>query len=334
MRRDSGTPPGHVATMLRMFGRLPVLLAAVVAMGATGAYSAPASAGARHRTHHGHGGAIRAVFKPMRSAVRGHHQRTYARNHPFRGATRHAATVHRDVVPLANTTWDNPKVSPAVKDAIQAAARESGVDPNLLTTIAWRESRFDPDAGNRHSSAQGLLQFTTGTWLQAVRSYGAQHDLGGYAAAIQRDKSGVLVVPEKGVRAAILRLRNDPVLSAKLAADSMSQGCAAIQDRLGRNVRPADLYLLHVLGPTGAERFLTAVARHPSEPSTKVVSYDVMRNAGLLARDGRPMTVGNTYAAASAMLNAQRVRSEPPAPAMKAGNDAAPVAAIQVSAAP
>ena len=242
--------------------------------------------------------------------------------------------MHRDVVPLANTTWDNPQVSPAVKDAIQTAARESGIDPNLLTAIAWRESRFDPGAGNRHSSAQGLLQFTTGTWLQAVRNYGAQHDLGGYAAAIKRDKSGALVVPEKGVMAAILRLRNDPVLSAKLAADSMTQGRATIQGRLGRNVKPTDLYLMHVLGPTGAERFLTAVARHPSESSTKVVSYDVMRNAGLLARDGRTMTVGNTYAAASAMLNAQRARSEPPAPAMMPANDAAAATAIQVSAVP
>ena len=235
--------------------------------------------------------------------------------------------MHKDAVPLANAAWDNPHISPAVMDAIQAAARESGVDPQLLITIAWRESRFDPNARSRLSSAKGLLQFTTETWLQVVRQYGSQHNVGGYAAAIRRDHSGELVVPGKNVRAAILRLRADPVLSTKLAAQNLSQQRAAMQDRLGRNVTPADLYLFHVLGPTGSARFLTAVAKHPSESSVAVASYDIIRNAGLLARDGRPMTVANTYAAASAMLEAQRSRSAPaPAPAPALAPAAAPPA--------
>ena len=333
MRRNSGGPPSRVALLLHRFGRLSLALTAVAATSAVSSQSAPAFAASRHTAHHGHAGVARTVSKPVRHAARGHHKRLQAHAHPARSTVRYVGAMHRDIVPLANTTWDDPQIPPAVMQAIETAARESGVDPHLLIAIAWRESRFDPNARNRHSSAKGLLQFTTGTWLQVVRDFGSQHDVGGYAAAIQRDQSGALVVPVKGVRAAILRMRSDPVLSAKLAAHNMSQQRAAMQDRLGRSVAPADFYLLHVLGPTGSARFLTAVAKRPSESSVEVASYDVLRNAGLLARDGRPMTVGNTYAAAGAMLDAQHARPQPATLAAKAGGNQEP-AAIQVSAAP
>lgn len=242
--------------------------------------------------------------------------------------------MHRDVVPLANTTWDNPEVPPAILDAIQSAARESGVDPHLLAAIAWRESRFDPNARNQQSSAKGLLQFTTGTWLQMVRDYGSQHDVAAYAAAIHADRSGDLVGSEQAMRDAILQLRNDPILSAKLAAENMMRQRALMQAQLKRRVRPADLYLIHVLGPTGAARFLTAVARHPTASSLDVASLTVMRNAGLLARDGKPLSVANTYAATQKMLNAQHTHSAPLLAVAKTTDSAVPAIPIQVSEAP
>ena len=224
------------------------------------------------------------------------------------GPVRSASAVHRGVVPLANTTWDDPAMPPVIRDAIQTAARESGVDPHLLTAIAWRESRFDPNALNRQSSAMGLLQFTSGTWLRAVRDYGSEHDVADYAAAIHTSRSGDLVMPEQ-VKSAILDLRSNPILSAKLAADSMKRERAVMEARLRRPVTSADLYLMHVLGPAGAMRFLEALAKQPRESSLKVASLKVMRNAGLLAQDGRPLTVANTYAAAKTMLDSQQRHS-------------------------
>ncbi len=256
------------------------------------------------------------------------------------GDARSADAVHRDAVPLANTTWDNPEVPPAVLDAIQSAAREFGVDPHLLAAIAWRESRFDPNARSQQSSAKGLLQFTTGTWLQMVRDYGSRHDVADYAAAIHTTRSGDLVVSEQQMRDAILQLRNDPILSAKLAAENMMRQRAVMQTQLKRRMRPADLYLIHVLGPTGAARFLTAVAKHPTQSSLDVASLTVMRNAGLLARDGKPLTVANTYAATQKMLNAQHTHSAPMLSAAKAADNPAPAPApvlatpIQVSETP
>lgn len=221
-----------------------------------------------------------------------------------------ASAMHRGLVPLANTTWDDPAVAPAILDAIQTAARESGVDPHLLAAIAWRESRFDPDARNHQSSARGLLQFTSGTWLQVIRDYGSEHDVADYAAAIHTSRSGDLVVPDQ-IRSAILQIRSNPVLSAKLAADNMRRERVAMEAQLGRRVTSADLYLMHVLGPTGALRFLEALAKRPGESSLKVASLKVMRNAGLLAQDGHPLTVANTYVAATRMLDAQHVHSAP-----------------------
>jgi hypothetical protein len=244
---------------------------------------------------------------------------------PRTGAVRNASMVHRGVVPLANTTWDDPAVPPAILDAIQTAAHETGIDPHLLAAIAWRESRFDPNARNQQSSAKGLLQFTSGTWLQAVRDYGSEHDVADYAAAIRTSRSGDLVVPDQ-MRSAILQLRSNPVLSAKLAADSMKRERLAMEARLGRSVTSADLYLMHVLGPTGAMRFLEALAKQPNESSLKVASLKVMRNAGLLAQDSRPLTVANTYAAAKTMLDAQHVHSAPLLATAKVGDTATPAA--------
>lgn len=328
-------PPRHAANPWTKIGRLSFMLGVYAALGTVGVPLA-ASAAARHPAHAGHGKAALATASGH-GARPGHGSRAHSASHAahaaahwrtrFAGAgrpahggrfaklghaspVRSAGAVHRDVVPLANTTWDNPTMPPAVLDAIQTAARASGVDPHLLVALAWRESRFNPDARNNQSSAKGLLQFTSGTWLRAVRDYGSEHDVANYAAAIRTSRSGDIVVPDR-MRSAILRLRNNPALSANLAADSMQRGRVAMEARLGRRVTSTDLYLMHVLGPTGAMRFLTALAQQPEESSLKVASFKVMRNAGLLAQDGRPLTVASTYAAAGTMLDSQHVHSAP-----------------------
>lgn len=281
------------------------------------AHPATHTAAAKHRSRHARIAGVSRAAHPGRVAGLGHAVSRRA------GAVRVANAVHRDIVPLANTTWDDPAVPPAILDAIQTAARESGIDPHLLAAIAWRESRFDPEARNQQSSAKGLLQFTSGTWLRVVRDYGSAHDAADYAAAIHTSRSGDLVVSDS-MRSAILQLRSNPTLSAKLAAQNMQRQRGVMEAQLGRPVTSADLYLLHVLGPTGSMRFLTALARRPSDSSLKVASFKVMRNAGLLAQDGRPLTVANTYAAAETMLTAQHTRSAPLLAAVRTEGASAP----------
>ncbi|MDQ2801541.1 MAG: lytic transglycosylase domain-containing protein [Pseudomonadota bacterium] len=310
------------------------MLTAVTAASVMAVSSHVAQASLGKTPHRGHA-QVAAVVSKQAHLTRPAHARTpRARSAWARAHAPAPALVHRDVVPLVNTTWDHPAVSPAVLGAIRKAARDTGIDPNLLMAIAWRESRFDPQARNRHSSANGLLQFTSGTWLQTVHEFGAQHGAAAYAAAIHKERFGELTVHGQHMRAVILRLRSDPLLSATLAAESMGRQRAAMQTWLGRSATSADLYLLHVLGPSGAARFLTALAQHPSVASLEVASRTTLRNAGLLARDGRPMTVGSTYAAVRVMLDAQRAHAEPLIAAADGKADASRPALVEVSEAP
>lgn len=315
----AASPPPRRPRRLRLVLTAAIAAASVLALPSDPALAA--SGKTQHRAGRAHVAAI-AASRHVRSArlahAPTHAKHTRARTargridaRPAAVAAPATAAVHTDVVPLMNTTWDHPAPSPVVLGAIRAAARDKGVDPNLLMALAWRESRFDPRARNRRSSANGLLQFTSGTWLQTVHDFGARHGAEAYAAAIQRQRSGGLTVRDRRLRSEILRLRGDPVLSAALAAEAMARRRDAMQAQLGRSVAPADLYLLHVLGPSGSARFLATVGRRPSASSLEVADRKTLRNAGLLARDGRPMTVANTYAAVQVMLDAQRAHSGP-----------------------
>ena len=218
---------------------------------------------------------------------------------------------HGKATPLVNAVWDNPVLPPSVLGAILDAAGHSDIAPDLLLALAWRESRFTPEARSTLSSAAGLLQFTSGTWLQAVHQFGPQHGLAEYAAAIHKEPSGDYIVQGQYSQEAVLALRNDPILSASMAGEVLRQSRTTMQASMGRSMRPADLYLTYVLGPAGTARFLTALRQSPSAPVRSVASRRVLRNGGLLALNGHPLSVQSTYDAIRAMLDDHHARFEP-----------------------
>jgi len=179
--------------------------------------------------------------------------------------------------------------------AIRVAERKAKADPAVLMGIAWQESRFDPLARNKQSSARGLLQFTAVTWLTVIRDFGARHGLARYAAAIKTGQDGSLTVEPHALRRKILALRDNPELAAIMAAERLAQERGVLEERLGRPAKPADLYVLHLLGPTGAREFLTELARNPDKPSVDVVRQVATPNRGLFVRDGHVLTVADTY---------------------------------------
>jgi hypothetical protein len=139
--------------------------------------------------------------------------------------------------------------NPAITQAITSAAQRHGVDPNAMIMIAGLESRFDPMAQNPKSSAAGLFQFIDKTADQ----YGLQN-------------------------------RYDPVESADAAARLMRDNQTALQRSLGRAPTPAELYLAHQQGATGAARLL----QNPDKPAVDVVG----RNAVMLNGGSEDMTAG------------------------------------------
>lgn len=144
------------------------------------------------------------------------------------------------------------KVAAHIRDAAQA----TGVPFEFLLAQANQESRLNPNATSRRSSAMGLFQFTSGTWLEMVKTHGAEHGLDKYADAITKGADGRWTVKDKDLKKEILDLRRDPKLSALMAAEYAKDNEQVLESKLGRQVSTHDLYLAHFLGAGGALKVL------------------------------------------------------------------------------
>jgi len=83
------------------------------------------------------------------------------------------------VVPKPKVEGKNPEIKKLqgeryqqVKNVIQSAAQEFGVDPDLLQDIAFAESSLDPSKQSNESSAGGLFQFIDSSWKQMMQELG------------------------------------------------------------------------------------------------------------------------------------------------------------------
>lgn len=139
---------------------------------------------------------------------------------------------------------------------IRDAAQKTGVPFEFLLAQANQESRLNPEAKNAKSSAMGLFQFTSGTWLEMVKGHGAEHGLDKYANAIVKGADGRWTVKDKALKKEILDLRRDPALSALMAAEYAKDNEQVLETKLGRQVSTQDLYLAHFLGAGGALKVL------------------------------------------------------------------------------
>ena len=111
----------------------------------------------------------------------------------------------------------------AITNMIQEQVKNSNtsIDPKYFTQTAYIESRFNPKAGSM-TGAQGLFQFTKGTW---------------------------------GKRQAD---RHDPVANTQAAIELAEQNKRYLQSKLGRPPSNAEIYMAHNIGAGGAIRLLTA----------------------------------------------------------------------------
>jgi len=136
-------------------------------------------------------------------------------------------------------------VQQAATQAVSRAAQATGVDFSLLLATARRESGLDRTARAASSSAAGLFQFVDSTWMDLVKKYGARHGVQGDPA-------------DPAQRRAILDLRYDPDLAARMAGELTRENEAALQGRLGRAPSRGEVYAAHVLGADGAARLIEA----------------------------------------------------------------------------
>ncbi len=200
-----------------------------------------------------------------------------------------------------------------VISAVQNASAKTGADFSFLMAKASAESGFNPTAKAAHSSARGLYQFVSNTWLHMMKNYGAKFGLGHYADQIQI-KNGKACVGDCKARDAILNLRNDPKISALMAGAYTTENKSYLKTHTTSQVGPTELSIAHFLGAGGAAKFLndraqngdaSAAAAFPEEAKhNKGVFYDAQGNARsfdqIYAMFGHKFTGGNSAASHSA----------------------------------
>jgi hypothetical protein len=185
-----------------------------------------------------------------------------------------------------------------VVEMIVRAAAVTDVDPVYMMALADKESSFSTDVRARTSSAEGLFQFVTKTWLSVVRTFGAKHGLADEAAAIEL-VDGQPTIKDDATRERVLGLRRDPYLSAVMAAEMMKRDRAAIERRIGRDLNRSEFYLAHFLGAQGAGKLMALMDEKPKQSAPRVFREAAKANRTLFfARQGKRMkdlTVAQVY---------------------------------------
>ncbi|GAA0534405.1 hypothetical protein FHS83_003055 [Rhizomicrobium palustre] len=183
-----------------------------------------------------------------------------------------------------------------VVQALQKASAATGVDFNYLLGTAMRESGLKSDAKASNSSASGLFQFVENTWMSLVKDHGAKYGLGSMANAIQKGEDGRYRAKDPADRSAILRLRNDPQISALMAGEYAKQTQSDMEDKLGRKVSSGELYAGHLFGPGQACKLIRSAQGSPHESACDLFPKAADANPNIFYnKDGSPKTVKEVY---------------------------------------
>jgi hypothetical protein len=171
------------------------------------------------------------------------------------------------VAPDVEVFCPMPQVQPvasqvAVRAQIERASARTGVNFDYLLGQASIESSLDPSARASTSSASGLFQFISSTWLNTVQKHGSKHGLDWAASQIEQTPKGP-VVRDPAARQQILSMRFDPQVASLMAGEFASDNRETLHAALGRAPTDTDLYLAHFLGPAGASSFLRSAGQNP-----------------------------------------------------------------------
>jgi hypothetical protein len=183
----------------------------------------------------------------------------------------------------------------SVVAALKSAAAATGSDFHYLLGTAMRESSLKPNAQSSTSSATGLFQFIDQTWLGLVKEHGARHGLSNYAAAISKDSDGRYHA-ESSARGAILALRKDPELSARMAGEFAKSTQGTMRASLGREVCGGELYAAHFLGPDAACKLIRLAGSEPGASAAAQFPQAAAANKSVFFHEGgAPKSVREVY---------------------------------------
>lgn len=208
--------------------------------------------------------------------------------------------------------------SARVAGAIRDAARSTGASFEYLLTAARMESNLNPAAQATTSSAKGLYQFIDQTWLATLKNAGPAHGYGQYADAITLNADGRYEVADPIQRAAIMRLRSDPTVSATMAGAFTQTNAAQLAAAIGRQPSEGELYIAHFLGSDGASKLINAVASQPRANAAEMFPQAAAANPSIFQnRSGQPRSVSEVYVTLTGRFEV--TRSVMFAPALRGG---------------
>jgi Transglycosylase SLT domain len=220
-------------------------------------------------------------------------------------------TVNRDPGELLR--FGEMQVPRWIVETILRASDVTGVDPVYMMALADKESSFLPDSKARTSSAEGLFQFLSATWLELVHKFGARHGLADEAASIQL-VDGQYVIPEETMREHVLDLRRDPYLSALMAAEMKKRDRELIEKRLGRALSRSEFYLAHFFGVNSASKFMSLLDEKPKQSASRVFPAAAKANKDLFfekaGRKKRHLSVSEVFDKIDEMIDKRLDRYE------------------------
>jgi hypothetical protein len=165
-----------------------------------------------------------------------------------------------------------PPAVATIRSTISDAAKQFGVNENLMMWMAKRESGFNPNATNPNSTAKGLFQFIDKTWADASARYGTK--LGMPAGTPP----------------------TDPKWNAILAAALVKENQLVMGKMLGREASDGELYLGHFLGGQKAVNMIAAAENTPDQPAAALFPGEAAANYNIFYdKDGMPRTVAQVY---------------------------------------
>jgi hypothetical protein len=201
-----------------------------------------------------------------------------------------------------------------IAGAIKQAAGSTGASFEYLLATAKMESDFNPTAGASTSSAHGLYQFIDQTWLGTVKEAGAQFGYGQYADAISKSSSGSYSVSDPTARAAIMKLRDDPVVSSAMAGVLTQSNSFNLTGKIGRRPTDAELYMAHFMGVGGAAKLITNAEDNPKASGAQLFPNAAAANRSIFYDStGQARSVSEVYSVLTSRYagaaNSQAARS-------------------------
>jgi hypothetical protein len=189
---------------------------------------------------------------------------------------------------LAGPTFAAPL--PVIAAVVKASAI-TGADFEFLLKTAALESSFDGNTEAKTSTAVGLFQFITHTWLYMIREAGPELGLDELAAAIVVNAKGEFKVEDPALEAEILRLRYDPELSAIMAGAFARRNAEAAARLLGRDVNAGELYIAHFLGAEAGVELIRLAEKEPRSLAEKHFRRAARANRSIFYDGRRARTV-------------------------------------------